>query len=111
MHGLLKTKQSLLETQDKRVSLFDGNDPKDIVRTIRRAASLSIGHHDSCLRRSLLLWWILRQQGVDSSMRVGVASQGGELLGHAWVEIGQKPINDRSNVRDTYQVIEHKNLH
>lgn len=88
--------------------MFEGQSPKGIVRTIRRAARLSIGHRDSCLRRSLLLWWILGQQGIETTVRVGVASQDGDLSGHAWVELGEKPLNDQLNVRDAFKVIDLK---
>jgi len=105
-HGLATTKQDLLSSTDARISQFEGRGTKYIVRVIRRAARLSIGNTDSCLRRSLLLWWILHHQGVNATVKVGVSSKDGALLGHAWVELDDKPLNDLSNVRDAYKVID-----
>src|SRR5258705_12523820 len=31
----------------------------------------------TCLRRSLLLWWLLRREGIETVVRVGVQAGGG----------------------------------
>ena len=104
--GLSSTKQYLLELDNSKVSVFSGHEVKDIVRAIRRAERVSIGNHDSCLRRSLLLWWILKRQGMNAQLRTGVTSNDGVIEGHAWVELDHVPIADRRNIRDTFKVIE-----
>ena len=40
----------------------------------------------SCLRQSAALAWLLRRRGVSTSLRVGVAREGDELLAHSWLE-------------------------
>jgi hypothetical protein len=52
----------------------------------------------SCLRRSLLLWWLLRRDGIDTVLRVGVNREGGTLHAHAWVEHRGTPLNDADDV-------------
>ena len=40
----------------------------------------------TCLEKSLALWWLLRQQGTVSSVRIGARKVDGKLEAHAWVE-------------------------
>ena len=52
----------------------------------------------TCLRRSLFLWWLLRQDGIETVIRVGVNRDGGTLHAHAWVEHRGEPLNDAADV-------------
>jgi hypothetical protein len=52
----------------------------------------------TCLRRSLLLWWLLRWDGIETVLRVGVHRDGGSLNAHAWVEYGGRPLNDAEDI-------------
>ena len=45
-----------------------------------------------CLEQSLVLYYVLRRQGVDVKFAMGV--QPHPFLAHAWVEYGDEPIND-----------------
>ncbi len=58
----------------------------------------------NCLQRSVLLWWYLRQRGIDGQVCIGVRRDRAtnELDFHAWVEHGGMVLNDRSDVRDQY---------
>ncbi len=40
----------------------------------------------SCLRQAAALAWLLRHRGVATSLRIGVAREGGNLVAHAWLE-------------------------
>jgi hypothetical protein len=51
-----------------------------------------------CLSRSLVLWTLLRAQGVDGELRFGARRDAGELKFHAWVEYGGRPLNDAADV-------------
>jgi hypothetical protein len=52
----------------------------------------------TCLRRSLLLWWLLRNDGIETVIRVGVNRDGGTFHAHAWVEYQGRPLNDADDV-------------
>jgi hypothetical protein len=39
-----------------------------------------------CLHRALVARWLLRRQGIDVALRIGVRRDGGVLLAHAWLE-------------------------
>ncbi len=40
----------------------------------------------SCLPRSLVLWWLLRRQKIESGLCLGVRKGASAIEGHAWVE-------------------------
>lgn len=54
-----------------------------------------------CLRRSLLLWWLLRWRRIPTSLVIGVNPAGG----HAWVEHHGQVINDRPDVATCYAIV------
>jgi len=60
----------------------------------------------TCLRRSLLLWWILRRDGIATVLRVGVNRESGELRAHAWVEHRGRPLNDADDIALRFSAFE-----
>jgi hypothetical protein len=40
----------------------------------------------SCLRQTTALAWLLRRRGIATSLRIGVAREGGNLEAHAWLQ-------------------------
>jgi hypothetical protein len=59
----------------------------------------------NCLKRSLVLWYLLRRQGIVSELRIGV--QGVEKFqAHAWVEYQNIVLNDMPNVRQHFVMFE-----
>lgn len=55
-----------------------------------------------CLGRSLALCWLLRLQGIDATVHVGVRKENSALDAHAWVQSGNFVINDTENVAERY---------
>lgn len=58
----------------------------------------------NCLRQSLVLWYFLRRQGLNSQLRIGTRSQQGRMQAHAWVEYQETVLNDLPGVRQLYSV-------
>src|SRR5258705_9612734 len=55
-------------------------------RSVAKVVGLAAGTgtlRASCLRRSLLLWWLLRHDGIEAVVRVGVNRDGGRFQAHA----------------------------
>ena len=50
---------------------------------------------NTCLHRSLALWWMLGRRGLPSHFRIGTRRQHGRFEAHAWVELGGVVISDR----------------
>jgi hypothetical protein len=62
-------------------------------RMVNAAARYALGR-SSCLERSLALWWLLRQEGIASSVRIGTRKSGGKFQAHAWVECEGVALNE-----------------
>jgi hypothetical protein len=60
----------------------------------------------SCLRRSLVLIWLLRCHNVEGRLRIGVRKSPSGLLGHAWVDVGGQPVNDSPEHCATFMPLE-----
>ena len=104
--GLISSKNKLIESCRVPDFLFPTTDITRISLAISRAAKYSIGKKDTCLRRSLLLWWILEQRGVSSDLRIGMIEGNGSLVGHAWVEIDGEPVGERKEKIGLYKIVD-----
>ena len=60
----------------------------------------------NCLRQSLVLWWLLRRQGIESELRIGVRKAGARFEAHAWVEWRGRALNERDDVRQRFAAFE-----
>jgi hypothetical protein len=70
-----------------------------------RIAGRHLPANATCLRQSLLLWWILRRQGLAAQVCIGV-STGDGFAAHAWVEIDGQPVNDVADVAERFAVLQ-----
>jgi hypothetical protein len=66
-----------------------------------RSASVRGVYRANCLDQSVALWWLLRLQGIDADIRIGVRKDDG-LEAHAWVEVGSVVVNDREDVASVF---------
>ena len=60
----------------------------------------------NCLKQSLVLWYMLRRQHINSELRIGVCLSGG-FRAHAWVEHQGIVLNDSPRVYQDFAVFEH----
>jgi Transglutaminase-like superfamily len=63
-------------------------------------------YRGNCLSQSLTLWWLLRRQGLESDLRIGVSTAGGRFEAHAWIEFQGIVVNDRPDVRERFGVFD-----
>jgi hypothetical protein len=56
----------------------------------------------TCLPRSLVLWFLLRRQGVPAELRIGIQKHDRQLEAHAWVEVDQRVVNDTPDIAARY---------
>ena len=49
---------------------------------------------NTCLHRSLALWWLLERRGFDSRLQFGARKRDGVFEAHAWVEHGGLVVSD-----------------
>jgi transglutaminase superfamily protein len=81
-------------------------DPVDEAQRVAQIVSMAAGHgiyKATCLRRSLLLWWFLREEGIHSEICFGVRLVDQQLQAHAWVEIQEIVVNDSPEIRLWFQ--------
>jgi len=49
----------------------------------------------TCLRQSLMVYYLLRRKGLAPSLKIGVRTDDGRLDAHAWVELDGVPLDKR----------------
>ncbi len=59
-----------------------------------------------CLERSMVLWALLRREGIEGRIRFGVKPGAGTPEAHAWVEVAGEPVNDSADVAARYAALE-----
>jgi len=57
----------------------------------------------TCLPRSLALQALLRRQGIEADLRIGVRREAGELRAHAWIEQAGSPLGEPADVELRFQ--------
>jgi hypothetical protein len=84
------------------------SDARLVQQTARmvRAAADHGPFHGNCLRQSVVLWWLLRRQGIDSELRIGVRTAEARFEAHAWIEWCGRALNERADVRLRFAAFE-----
>lgn len=75
---------------------------KRLTRLIKRKGI----YRGNCLSRSIMLWILLRRQGICCELRFGSRIRDGEFQAHAWVEHNGIPVNASPRVNSNYTVFE-----
>ena len=88
-----------------------GDDPARMSRQtpIVRMVDIAARHlpwRPTCLPRSLVLWFLLRRQGVPAELRIGVQKRQQRLEAHAWVEVDRRVVNDTPDIAAEYPPFE-----
>lgn len=78
---------------------------QETARMVRAAADHG-PFYGNCLRQSLALWWLLRRQGVESELHIGVRKAGARFEAHAWIEWLGRAVNERDDVRQRFAAFE-----
>ena len=113
--GLLLLGYARLRRMMERLAPLKSTDPSagEVARVrrareIARIVSIAAQHgfyRATCLRRSLLTWWFLRRDGLESKICFGVRLLQHGFEAHAWLEYNRTVINDSAKVHDHYRVL------
>jgi hypothetical protein len=79
--------------------------PMDHVRKVAylvNVAAYNLPVRANCLQRSLVLWWMLRREGIISKVRFGARKESNGLTAHAWVELNEIVLNDSDDIAQKY---------
>ncbi|MEH1906499.1 lasso peptide biosynthesis B2 protein [Nostoc sp.] len=63
----------------------------------------------NCLKKSLVLWYLLRCQGIAAQLQIGVRLEQGQFLAHAWVEYQGFVVGDYQDVKQHYTPLDRLN--
>ena len=66
----------------RRAPALDGERAARLVESVSRLYPFN----PTCLKKSLVLFWMLRRRGLAAELRIGVRKVGGTLEAHAWIE-------------------------
>ena len=101
LHKFLKKRVPLKSNLPSELAISRATKLSGIVESAGRTRLVNA----SCLRRSLVLWYLLRREGIESNLCFGVRKVADEIIGHAWVEIDGSVINDdQENVEQFVQM-------
>jgi hypothetical protein len=73
--------------------VIDSERVRIAVRMVNAAARHGLGS-STCLEKSLALWWLLRREGIVSSVRIGARKAAGKFEAHAWLERDGVTLNE-----------------
>lgn len=59
----------------------------------------------TCLPKSIVLQQLLRREGIETALRIGVRKSDGALDGHAWLEYRGVPVADSPSVHECFTVL------
>jgi hypothetical protein len=87
-----------------------GRGPADGVEVgrVQRIVSVAARHHlypMHCLRRALVIQWLLGRRGVETTLRFGVRRGAGALDAHAWLEREGVPLGETGDLEERFAVL------
>lgn len=83
----------------------DGLSPEVVSRVVRWAAGPV---RATCLRQSLVLWWLLKRRGVGCAIKIGAVNTEADFKAHAWVEWEGGGQSDSPETLKHLAVFEHR---
>lgn len=107
--GLKRTQSDLVRLLPPgKILLQDSDRTSKIIQTISmvQLAAKYFQPWVKCVQKSLLLWGLLRHQGINSELRIGVKRDAETFEAHAWVEYEGFVLNDTQNVRDRFAMFD-----
>ncbi|HXA81565.1 MAG TPA: lasso peptide biosynthesis B2 protein [Methylomirabilota bacterium] len=106
LRGYSKTFASLQKRVRPQASAVENHtDTREAVQLTCRLLRAAVRHSPAqftCLEESLTLWFLLREQGIPASLRIGVRKENEEFEAHAWVEHGGEALNQLETLHHHY---------
>ena len=75
---------------------------------VARMVSVAANHglyRANCLKKSLVLWWLLKRKGIEADLHIGVQKKGELLDAHSWVEISGNVLIDDENTIQGFRTL------
>lgn len=109
--GLENTKR-LMDSWRKRDAMRATGDAAEkwrVATAARRMTEAASRHgvaRGSCLSKSIVLWHLLRRQGLEATVHVGGRKDSRLFEAHAWVELDGRTVNDSEDMRERFTRLE-----
>ncbi len=112
--GYKKTLHSLQNRLNRRPDPFSQNQQNgsalEMTCRMVRAAEHYFPGQATCLEQSLLLWYLLQNQGIPATVRIGVRKQSEKFEAHAWVEHNGTALNQLDEQHRHYAAFDSEQL-
>jgi hypothetical protein len=59
----------------------------------------------ACLKRSIVLYYFLRKEGLKVVINIGVAKEEGDLIGHSWLTLDDTPCYETREHAERFNVV------
>lgn len=108
--GVRVTQNALARISRARKPLSSHTQLPQVLKTtwIVKIASRYTVFWVNCLKESLVLWCLLRCQGITSQLRIGVRRQQGKFEAHAWVEYRNIVLNSSPDASKQFAVLDYQ---
>lgn len=109
--GLKRTQAILTSLSPSAISPPSDAQIAQIITTVRMV-KIAVRYNapwTTCLKKSLVLWYLLRRQGIAANLQIGVRLEQGQFQAHAWVEYQGLVVGDRADVRQQYTAFDNLN--
>jgi hypothetical protein len=93
VHAVLRRLAPGVDPHRHSSAAGDATRPLEIARLVS-TASRHTPLANSCLHRSLALWWMLGRRGFGSTLQFGARKRDGVFEAHAWVERAGRVISE-----------------
>jgi hypothetical protein len=107
--GLKRTQSAMSHLSNKSRESLPEADQMNVAKQVARMVSIASNHgpyHANCLKRSVLIWWLLERKRIHTEIRVGAQKDPSGLRAHAWVECQGVVLNDRQDIADQFTPFE-----
>jgi uncharacterized membrane protein YpjA len=107
LKGLRFTQEQLLRLPAQTHLMPDSLTPQ--IWTTVRMVRVAVRYNRpwaNCLKQSLVLWTLLRSQGITTELRIGVQRESEKFAAHAWVEYQGMVLNDTDDVHQRFQAFD-----
>jgi hypothetical protein len=95
-------KSKSLEKSNKYYSTAKSNESIDDIISLVNIGSRYTCFQVTCLRRSVILWWLLYRKGYSATIQIGSMMCESEFHSHAWVMLNGEVLNDSPEVVSKY---------
>ena len=75
---------------------------KRIGELVQIASRKGIFQYD-CLERSLVIWILLKREGIPADLRLGTRMRNAKVEAHAWIETNNEIVSETFNPHDRYK--------